>query len=48
MMMNVLAVGMEIGEDQLKSLRARCVQNVKKINGSITLDSAVEYQQGGR
>ena len=48
MMMNVLAAGMEIGEDQLKSLRARCVQNVKKINGSITMDSAVEYQQGGR
>ena len=48
MMMNVLAAGMEIGEEQLKSLRARCVQNVKKINGSITLDSAVEYQQGGR
>ena len=48
MMMNVLAAGMEIGEELLKSLRARCVQNVKKINGSITLDSAVEYQQGGR
>lgn len=48
MMMNVLAAGMEIGEEQLKSLRARCVQNVKKINGSITLDSAVEYQQGAR
>lgn len=48
MMMNVLAAGMEIGEEQLKSLRGRCVQNVKKINGSITLDSAVEYQRGAR
>jgi len=48
MVMNVLAAGMEIPEEQLQSLRGRCVKNVKRTSGSITLDSAVEYQQGGR
>ncbi len=46
MMMNVLAAGMEIPEEQLRQLRGRCVQNVKKTNGSITLDDAVHYQSG--
>ena len=35
-MMNVLAAGLEIDESQLDDLRWRCVQNVKKTNGSIT------------
>ena len=47
MVMNVLAAGMEIGEDTLHSLCSRCVQNVKKTNGAVTLDKAVEYQRGG-
>ena len=47
MMMNVLAYGMEISEDTLRDLRGHCVQNVKKTNGSITLDKAVEFQKGG-
>ena len=47
MVMNVLAAGMEISDDALQSLRGRCVQNVKKTNGSVTLDKAVEYQRGG-
>ena len=47
MVMNVLAAGMEISDDALRNLRGRCVQNVKKTNGSITLDSAVDYQKGG-
>lgn len=47
MVMNVLAAGMEISDDALRSLRNRCVQNVKKTSGSITLDKAVEYQRGG-
>lgn len=47
MVMNVLAAGMEIDEETLRALRARCVQNVKKTNGSVTLDKAVEYQRGG-
>ena len=47
MAMNVLAAGMEIPEEQLRSLRERCVQNVKKTSGSVTLDAAVRYQRGG-
>ena len=47
MVMNVLAAGMEISEDTLHALRGRCVQNVKKTNGAVTLEKAVEYQRGG-
>ena len=47
MVMNVLAAGMEIPDEQLQKLRGRCVQNVKKTNGSVTLDKAVAYQRGG-
>ena len=47
MIMNVLAAGMEIDGEQLNSLRGRCVQNVKKTNGSVTLEDAVQYQKGG-
>ena len=47
MMMNVLAYGMEISDDTLHDLRGHCVQNVKKTNGSVTLDKAVEFQKGG-
>lgn len=47
MVMNVLAAGMEIPEEQLRSLRERCVQNVKRTGGSVTLDKAVSYQKGG-
>ena len=46
MLMNVLAAGMEIPEEQLHSLRERCIQNVKKTSGSVTLDAAVRYQRG--
>ena len=45
--MNVLAAEMEIPDEQLKALRGRCVQNVKKTGGSVTLDDAVRYQNGG-
>ena len=43
MVMNVLAAGMEIPDEQLHALRGRCVQNVKKTNGSVMLDDAVHY-----
>ena len=47
MVMNVLAAGMEIPDEQLKALRGRCIQDVKKTSGSISLDDAVRYQRGG-
>ena len=46
MVMNVLAAGMEIPDEQIRSLRERCVQNVKKTSGSVTLNAAVRYQRG--
>ena len=42
----VLAAGMEISDDTLKSLRARCIQNVKKTGGTVKFDDAVKYQRG--
>ena len=47
MVMNVLAYGMEISDDTLRDLRGHCVQNVKKTNGAVTLEKAVEFQRGG-
>ena len=48
MMMNVLAAGLEIDDSQLDNLRWRCVQNVKKTNGSITFkDTLREHNSEG-
>lgn len=47
MVMNVLAAGMDIPEEQLRELRGRCVKNVKQTGGSISLAAAVDYQNGG-
>ena len=47
MVMNVLAAGMEIPEEDLERLRGRCVREVKSTNGSVTLKDAVSYQKGG-
>nr|WP_326184866.1 hypothetical protein [uncultured Oscillibacter sp.] len=46
MTMNILAAGMEIPEEQLRQLRGRCVQEVKKTHGMVSLDEAVRYQNG--
>lgn len=46
MMMNVLAAGMEISEEDLRQLRARCVREVKQTNGNISLKDAVKYGLG--
>ena len=40
-------LAVEIPEEQLRELRGRCVQEVKKTHGMISLDDAVEYQNGG-
>lgn len=48
MMMNVLAVGMEVPPDDLEKLRWQCVKNVKATNGSISYKAAQERQSGGR
>ena len=44
----MLAAAMEIPEARLRELRVRCIENVKKTNGSITMDDAVDYQNGDK
>ena len=46
MVMNILAAGMEIDEEKLHELRARCIQNVRKTGGTVTFEDAVKYQRG--
>lgn len=46
MMMNVLAAGMEVSEEDLDKLRGRCVREVKQTSGGIDLKHAVRYQNG--
>lgn len=46
MVMNVLAMGLEIPQEDLERLRGRCIREVKSTNGSVTLDAAVRYQKG--
>lgn len=48
MVMNLLAAAMEIPEARLRELRVRCIQNVKKTNGSISMEDAVDYQSGDK
>ena len=47
MMMNVLAAGLEIDESQLDDLRWRCVQNVKRTNGSISFKDTLREHNNG-
>ena len=46
MMMNVLAAGLEIDVSQLDDLRWRCVQEIKKVNGTISFKDTLEKNQG--
>ena len=45
MMMNVLAMGLEIDASQLDALRWQCVQEVKKTNGAITFKDTLTKSQ---
>ena len=47
MMMHLFATAMEIEPELLEKLRALCVREIKKTNGSISLRDVVEYQRGG-
>ena len=47
MMMHLFATAMEIDPELLEKLRALCVREIKKTNGSISLRDVVEYQRGG-
>lgn len=44
MMMNVLAAGLEIPEEQIERLCPQCIRNVKRTSGSVTLQDAAREQ----
>lgn len=48
MMMNILAAGMELTDEDLRELRPRCVREVKETRGRISFEDAADYQRGGR
>ena len=44
MLMNVMAATHDIPEDALVKLRGDCIEEIKRINGTLSLDTAVEWQ----
>lgn len=46
MVLHVLAAAHGISEDTLADLRRMCIDDVKKINGTISLSDAVKFQKG--
>ena len=46
MILHVLAATHQISEETLADLRRMCIDDVKKINGTISLSDAVKFQKG--
>ena len=46
LLMHIVAGTNDVDEESLSSLRGKCVQDCKKINGSISFEDAVKYQYG--
>lgn len=46
MMMNVIAFGQGIDKVSLERLRGECVKEVKRTNGSFSLEDAYDWQKG--
>lgn len=44
MMMHLLATTLDITDEELRRLRGRCVEDVKRTKGKIKLDDAIEFQ----
>lgn len=45
MMMHILAVSYEIDDSYLRTLRGRCVEEVRRSNGTISLEKAAQTEQ---
>lgn len=45
MVMNILAAVAEVDEDRLRSLRAKCVKDVKGTIGKVNFDEIYKYQK---
>ncbi len=46
MLLHVIAATNDVDDETLSSLRALCVQSVKKIHGTIRMEDAVRFQKG--
>lgn len=46
MVMNLIAANYDIDSETLERLRGSCVREVKRTNGSFTMDDAVDWQRG--
>ena len=46
MMLHVTASNSEIDEETLSRLRGMCVNEVKRLHGSVRMEDAVKYQRG--
>ena len=46
MMMNLLASMQDVDDVTLNRLRGECVKEVKRLNGSFSMDDAVRWQRG--
>ena len=46
MLLNVAASMWDIDKSELVRLRGNCIEEVKRINGTISFDDAVDWQQG--
>ena len=46
MLMNIMAATYNVDEDTLYKLRAKCVSEVKRLNGRISFEDVVRYQKG--
>ena len=46
MMMNLLASMQDVDDVTLNRLRGECVKEVKRLNGSFSLDDAMRWQRG--
>ena len=46
MLLNVAAAMWDVDRKELARLRGNCIEEVKRINGTISFDDAVDWQQG--
>ena len=45
MLLNVIAATNDIEDEDLGKLRHACIEEVRRINGSVSLDNAIEWQK---
>ncbi len=45
-MCNIVASDMDVDQDTMKKMRARCIKEVKETNGQINFEDALKYQKG--